>query len=376
MATKITMEPFRRGTPFISFSQGDIGRAFTLTTDDALDSDASYSLVGTKSNGLGFSVPLSFVNNRELSGISTKELTESVGDFPAEIRATKEGYRVGSANLNIMVEKDPHIDGVIDGTGPELKDEIRVSFDNMTQYIEESRREVADNRDAASQSAQDSEASATRSNTYMTQATRMAQLSGDNAMYAFNHSTEAEEHAESARNSAATAESAKETAVSASMACTMVDISELLTLCPNGLPDETGEAFGITITEKKLFRIGSRVTGQISFRTDGPNVNTSTFRMYLSSSDTEVLPYIKPHTTSALIGTCVYHLNRAESYEIYTRTAIADFIEDMRLNDTFKGSLIQFSYPGSKASMYGTFFIDYICRKELQVLTDINNTEF
>ena len=116
-------------TPILHVSQGDIGRSIILNVKDG---DSFYdlagcaaALVGVKPSGLGFSVS-GTVSGHTVTITTVKLMTAEHGKIACELRITKNGDRIGTANMILAVERDPHPDGTTDGNVDELIPEITV----------------------------------------------------------------------------------------------------------------------------------------------------------------------------------------------------------------------------------------------------------
>ena len=132
-------------------SQNDVNRELTVQIVDVdgnpylVPNTATVKLQGTKPSTLGFSVT-GTVNPNNKSVVTfetTNEMTDEYGRIPAEVRITDTDDTVlGSANLILDVEKNPHPNGTTDGSAPEL-------IPIITQLVERAETAAEDAEDAA-----------------------------------------------------------------------------------------------------------------------------------------------------------------------------------------------------------------------------------
>ena len=125
----------------ICVSQGDVGRTITIVIRDGneafvVPAGATVKFVGTKPSGLGFQVSATY--SGDIVTFDTVEtMTNEHGRIPAEVRITgSNGMRIGTANVTLNVEKDPHPDDTTDGDAPDLINEI-------TALVQEATRQAA-----------------------------------------------------------------------------------------------------------------------------------------------------------------------------------------------------------------------------------------
>lgn len=124
---------YRRPTLF--FSQGDVGRQFVINlfSRDGLEvpSGATVKIQATKPSGLGFSVTATSVTNGVASFTSTAAMSDEFGKFPAEVTVSKSGTVLGTANFNVVVEKNPHPDGTTDGQSEQVIPELTLLVERV-----------------------------------------------------------------------------------------------------------------------------------------------------------------------------------------------------------------------------------------------------
>lgn len=113
---------------------------------------ASAVFTGTKPSGLGFTLPCTISGSAVTFVMLTTACNED-GRFLAEVRFTDgSGGRIGSCNVMMNVEWDPHSDDTTDGDEEELINEITALLEQIT--------EQADRADEAAEKAEQAAASA------------------------------------------------------------------------------------------------------------------------------------------------------------------------------------------------------------------------
>lgn len=133
MAQRITVDltpdertKYRR--PTLYFSQNDVGRAFEVNIASRFGTDiptgATAKIHGTKPSGFGFSVTATSISDGVAYFTSTAGMADEHGKFQAEISITKSGVVLGSDNIFIEVERNPHPDGTTDGEAEEVMPEL------------------------------------------------------------------------------------------------------------------------------------------------------------------------------------------------------------------------------------------------------------
>ena len=114
----------------VYLSQGDVGREFVLELVDengayAVPAEATVKFAGTKPSGLGFTADVVMSSTtggtRCIATItSTYDMTSEYGRFPAEVKITQGDDVLGTANVYLDIEKNPHPDNTYDGSVEEL----------------------------------------------------------------------------------------------------------------------------------------------------------------------------------------------------------------------------------------------------------------
>lgn len=103
----------------VNVSQNDVGRQFDLKIIDEtgaeqqIPSGSTVKFVGMKPSGLGFTVDCTFTNS-VVHVTTTDIMTDEHGLIPAEVQITNGNTVIGTANVNLRVEKNPHPEGTID----------------------------------------------------------------------------------------------------------------------------------------------------------------------------------------------------------------------------------------------------------------------
>lgn len=120
--------------PVIHVSQNDVGRAIAINVSDGADwydlSGQTVKLVGTKPSGLGYSVTAT-VAGHTATIVTTKQMTDEAGQIESEIRVTSGNTVIGTANIVLDVERDPHPEGVTDGSVDTLIPELTVLVERV-----------------------------------------------------------------------------------------------------------------------------------------------------------------------------------------------------------------------------------------------------
>ena len=117
----------------LRFSQGDIGREFKINlVNYDIPAGATVKLQGTKPSGFGFTITnTGSITNNAITLASTSEMTSEAGKFQAEVHIEKDGVKLGTANLYISVEKDPHPNGTTDGNAEEIIPELTLLVERV-----------------------------------------------------------------------------------------------------------------------------------------------------------------------------------------------------------------------------------------------------
>lgn len=127
-----------KGEPVvIHVSQGDVGREITLNVKDGSGwydlAGCSAVLAGIKPSGLGFTA------NASLSGhaatiVTDEIMTSEYGNIACELKVAKGTTKIGTANMILAVEKDPHPDHTTDGKVEDLIPTITLLMETAEAY--------------------------------------------------------------------------------------------------------------------------------------------------------------------------------------------------------------------------------------------------
>ena len=115
--------------PVLYYSQGDVGREFKIeiVSKDGYDipSGATVTIQATKPSGLGFTVSGSIADN-VVTIVSTAEMTDEYGRFPAELKVVSGGTTLFTGNVLMIGKKNTHPEGTTDGSQETLIPELTV----------------------------------------------------------------------------------------------------------------------------------------------------------------------------------------------------------------------------------------------------------
>lgn len=124
-------------TPVIHVSQNDVGRSITMNVTDG---DGWYDLTGStvklqgiKPSGLGYTVE-GTVSGHTVTIVTTKQMTDEHGNIASELKVTKNNTVIGTANIILAVERDPHPDHTYDGSLDELIPTITLLMETAEAY--------------------------------------------------------------------------------------------------------------------------------------------------------------------------------------------------------------------------------------------------
>lgn len=124
-------------TPVIHVSQNDVGRSITMNVTDG---DGWYDLTGStvklqgiKPSGLGYTVE-GTVSGHTVTIVTTKQMTDEHGNIASELKVTKNNTVIGTANIILAVERDPHPDHTTDGSLDEIIPTITLLMETAEAY--------------------------------------------------------------------------------------------------------------------------------------------------------------------------------------------------------------------------------------------------
>ena len=137
--------------PEFHVSQNDVGRTLTahLVSDEgdiSIPIGATVTMAGTKPSGLGYTVT-GTIDGSDVSFDTDAVMTDEPGRIVSEIRIVQGDTVIGTTNVVLSVEPNPHPDDTTDGQREPLINEITA----LLHAIEEQAEQVADNARAAEQ---------------------------------------------------------------------------------------------------------------------------------------------------------------------------------------------------------------------------------
>lgn len=134
----INLVPGVGPTQVINVSQNDVGREILLNLKDNSDwydlTGCAVTLAGTKPSGLGYTVA-GTIDGHQVTIVTTKQMTDEYGSIASELKITKDNTVIGSANVILSVEKDPHPDGTTDGSIDTLIPEITILVERIEAAV-------------------------------------------------------------------------------------------------------------------------------------------------------------------------------------------------------------------------------------------------
>ena len=140
---QINLVPNLSTPAVVSVSQYDVGRPLVFKVYDGTSpadlTGVTAVIEGTKRSGLGFSESGTVTDNTVTLN-TTLAMTQEDGSIPAEIRFSKTGEDVGTANFILAVEKTPHAEGTTDGTQEtmeNLETRLQAEIDDLSDRIDD-----------------------------------------------------------------------------------------------------------------------------------------------------------------------------------------------------------------------------------------------
>ena len=206
-----------KGEPVvINVSQGDIGRLITLNIKDESGwfdlTDCSVALAGIKPSGLGFTVEGS-VDGHTATIETVKLMTAEYGHIACELKITKDDMLLGTANMILAVERDPHPDSTTDGNADELIPELTILVERVEAAV--AKEEVLHEAEAWAVGERDGVPVDEEDPTYHNNSKYYKELAGGSASDAASHAADA---LSSKQNAAASATSANQSKLDAEAA--------------------------------------------------------------------------------------------------------------------------------------------------------------
>lgn len=124
--------------PIIHVSQNDVGRTITINVTDGTGwydlTGCSAALAGIKPSGLGFTVN-GTISGHTVTITTVKLMTAEYGNIACELKITKDTTKIGTANIILAVEKDPHPESTTDGNVDELIPEITILVERIEAAV-------------------------------------------------------------------------------------------------------------------------------------------------------------------------------------------------------------------------------------------------
>lgn len=140
---KLNLTP-QEHLPEFRVSQGDVGRELIAHIKNGPDAyeipaGATVTFVGIKPSGLGFTITgtADAEDDGKVTFVTEATMDNEVGRILSEIRITDgNGLRIGTTNVMLIVERDPHPDDTTDGDAPALINEITALLEEITEQAE------------------------------------------------------------------------------------------------------------------------------------------------------------------------------------------------------------------------------------------------
>lgn len=132
---KVNIEP-KSYLPVFRISQNDVGRTLKahLVSDEGtitIPVSATVTMAGIKPSGLGYTVT-GTINGSDVTFETTETMTDEAGQIESEIRIVDGETLIGTTNVVLNVEPNPHPDDVTDGQREPLVNEITALLNQIT----------------------------------------------------------------------------------------------------------------------------------------------------------------------------------------------------------------------------------------------------
>ena len=126
--------------PEFHVSQNDVGRTLTahLVSDDGditIPVGATVTMAGTKPSGLGYTVT-GTIDGSDVSFDTDAVMTDEPGRIVSEIRIVQGNTVIGTTNVVLSVEPNPHPDDTTDGQREPLINEITALLESITEQAD------------------------------------------------------------------------------------------------------------------------------------------------------------------------------------------------------------------------------------------------
>lgn len=132
---KVNIEP-KSYLPVFRISQNDIGRTLKahLISDDGeitIPTSATVTMAGIKPSGLGYTVT-GTINGSDVTFETDATMTDEAGQIESEIRIVDGETLIGTTNVVLNIEPNPHPDDTTDGQREPLVNEITALLNQIT----------------------------------------------------------------------------------------------------------------------------------------------------------------------------------------------------------------------------------------------------
>lgn len=154
----INITPGQMPTQVVHVSQNDVGREIIFNIKDAEGwydlTGCTVALAGIKPSGLGYTVA-GTVSGHQVTIVTTKQMTDEYGSIASELKIASGNNIIGTANIILAVERDPHPDHTTDGSVDTLIPEITILVERVeaavakAEVLQESEAWAVGTRDGA-----------------------------------------------------------------------------------------------------------------------------------------------------------------------------------------------------------------------------------
>ena len=132
---KVNIEP-KSYLPVFRISQNDVGRTLKahLVSDEgtiAIPTSATVTMAGIKPSGLGYTVT-GTINGSDVTFETNATMTDEAGQIESEIRIVDGETLIGTTNVVLNIEPNPHPDDTTDGQREPLVNEITALLNQIT----------------------------------------------------------------------------------------------------------------------------------------------------------------------------------------------------------------------------------------------------
>lgn len=135
----ISIIPGQIPTPNLNVSQNDVGREVIFNIKDVEGwfdlTGCTAVLAGIKPSGLGFTVS-GTISGHQITFVTTKQMTDEYGSIAAEVKISSGNNIIGSENIVLVVERDPHPENTTDGSIDEIIPEITILVERIEAAVE------------------------------------------------------------------------------------------------------------------------------------------------------------------------------------------------------------------------------------------------